>query len=100
MAFNPLLSEVVLPLRQAVENELDTSINNVLSRTDLDQHEKAKLYTGLLQRYLTLVKQGALETNTLTLSLPQPPVYSDPVTPLTTQTTRSGVVGDGMVEDI
>ena len=39
-------NETPIPLRQAVENELDTSINNVLSRTDLDQHEKAKLYTG------------------------------------------------------
>ena len=93
-------NEPPIPLRQSVENELDTSINNVLSRTDLDQHEKAKLYTGLLQRYLALVKQGAVETNALTLNLPQTSVNSDPVTPLTPQTTDSDVGGDVMVEEI
>lgn len=60
-----------LPLRQSVENELDVSMKNVLSKTDLTPHEKVKQYTALLQRFLALVKQGELDTNTLTLSLPQ-----------------------------
>ena len=54
-------------LRQTAENELDTSMKNVLSRSDMDQHAKVELYTGLLQRYLSLIKQGSLETNTLSL---------------------------------
>src|SRR4029434_9607530 len=93
-------NEPPIPLRQSVENELDTSINNVLSRTDLDQHEKAKLYTGLLQRYLALVKQGTVETNTLTLNLPPTSVNSDPVVPLTPQITDSELGVDVMVEEI
>lgn len=57
-------------IRQVVENDLDVSIRNILGRNNLDAHEKAKLYASVLQRYLTIVKQGEMETNTLTLSLP------------------------------
>ena len=45
-----------LPIRQTVENDLDVSIKNILSRDDLDPHEKAKQYTALLHRYLALIK--------------------------------------------
>ena len=81
-------------LRQSAENYLDTAIKNVLSRTDMEQHEKAKLYTALLQRYLALVKQGALETNTLKLSLAQDQANTGLATPLITPVTNSGLDDD------
>lgn len=58
-------------IQQTVENDLDTAIRNVLQRSDLDSHGKAKLYSSVLQRFLTIVKQGDLENSTLTLSLPK-----------------------------
>ena len=93
-------NETPTNLRQSAENELDTSIKNVLSRTDMEQHEKAKLYSALLQRYLTLVKQGALETNTLKLTLPQDPVNTGLVTPLKATATNSGLDDDPRIVDI
>lgn len=59
-------------IQQVVENDLDTSIRNILLRTDLDQSEKAKLYSSILTRFLTIVKQGDRESSVLTLSLPNP----------------------------
>ncbi|KAI2645178.1 DNA polymerase [Labeo rohita] len=59
-------------LQQVVENDLDTTIRNILHKTNLDPYEKAKLYTAVLQRYLTMARLGDMETNTLTLSLPTP----------------------------
>lgn len=58
-------------IQQTVENDLDGAIQNVLQRSDLDSHGKAKLYSSVLQRFLTIVKQGDLESSTLTLSLPK-----------------------------
>lgn len=63
----------------------------------MNQHEKAKQYTSLLQRYLSLVKQGELETNTLTLSLPQPSLSTD--TP-EAQAVPSADKGDEMFKEI
>ncbi len=59
-------------IQQVVENDLDTAIRNILLRTDLDQREKAKLYSGILTRFLTIVKQGDREQSVLTLTLPHP----------------------------
>lgn len=59
-------------IQQVVENDLDTSVRNILLRTDLDQYEKAKLYSNILTRFLAVVRQGDRESNVLTLSLPQP----------------------------
>jgi hypothetical protein len=59
-------------IQQVVENDLDMTIRNILHRSDLDHHEKAKMYTGVLQRFLTLTRQGDRESGTLTLRLPQP----------------------------
>ena len=87
-------------LRQTAENELDTSMKNVLSRSDMDQHDKVELYTGLLQRYLSLIKQGSLETNTLTLSVPQTPENRTPAKPLTTHATSSSLNDDALVVEI
>lgn len=58
-------------IQQVVENDLDTSIRNILLRSDLDQYEKVKLYSNILTRYLAVVKQGDQESAALTLSLPQ-----------------------------
>lgn len=58
-------------LRKTVENNLDDAIRHILLRSDLNEYEKAKLYTSTLQRFLNLVKLGDQETTELTLSLPK-----------------------------
>ncbi len=73
-------------IQQVVENDLDVAIRNILQRTDLDPHGKVKLYSNVLQRFLTIVKQDDLESGTLTLTLPkQDAVHTDApaVTPVT-----------------
>ncbi len=56
-------------IQLVVENNLDVAIRNILQRSDLDLHGKAKLYSNVLQRFLTIVKQGDLESGTLILML-------------------------------
>ncbi len=72
-------------IQQTVENDLDIAIRNILQRTDLDPHGKVKLYSNVLQRFLTIVKQGDLESGTLTLTIPKhdadAPALSAPVNP-------------------
>jgi hypothetical protein len=58
-------------IQQVVENDLDDAIRNILQRSDLDSHGKAKLYSNVLQRFLTIVKQGDLESGALTLTVPK-----------------------------
>ncbi len=58
-------------IQEVVENNLDVAIN-ILQRSDLDTYGKAKLYSNVLQRFLTIVKQGDLASDTLTLTLPKP----------------------------
>lgn len=81
-------------IQQFVENDLDTAIRNILLRNDLDQREKAKLYSNILTRFLTIVKQGDRESGILTLSLPTPdPGHKDHLT--------AGVPGEnGGSEDV
>ena len=57
-------------IRETVENELDRTIKDILDQKTDDLYGKAKKYSAALQRYLTVVKQGEREQNTLTLSLP------------------------------
>ena len=57
-------------IRESVENELDRTIKDILDQKTDDLYGKAKKYSAALQRYLTVVKQGEREQNTLTLSLP------------------------------
>ncbi len=59
-------------IQEVVENNLDVAIRNILQRSDLDTYGKAKLYSNVLQRFLTIVKQGDLASDTLTLTLPKP----------------------------
>ncbi len=61
-------------IQEVVESNLDESIRNILQRSDLDPYGKAKLYSNVLQRFLTIVKQGDLASDTLTLTLPKPDV--------------------------
>ncbi len=65
-------------IQQVVENDLVVAVRNILQRSDLDPRGKAKLYCNVLQRFLTIVKQGDLESGTLTLTLPkQDVVHTD-----------------------
>ena len=59
-----------MPIRKAAENELDSDIQKLLATPSVDMYEKAKMYSNILRRYLTFVKQGNSEKNLLTLSLP------------------------------
>lgn len=56
---------------QVLENYLDLTIKNILLWTNLDQYEKAKLYSNILTMFLTVIKQGDRESSVLILSLPQ-----------------------------
>ena len=89
-----------LPIRQTVENDLDVSIKNILSRDDLDPHEKAKQYTLLLHRYLSLIKRGDLDTNLLTLTVPTPSVNTVNQSLASTQTIAVGLESDNMSTEI
>ncbi len=70
-------------IQQTVEYDLDVAIRNILQRTDLDPHGKVKLYSNVLQRFLTIVKQGDLESGTLTLTIPKQDADAPAVTPVT-----------------
>ena len=48
-------------VRQTAENELDKAIAMVLNTPDTDLYEKAARYGAVLQRYLSMVKQGQRE---------------------------------------
>ncbi|KAK2920582.1 hypothetical protein Q8A73_000067 [Channa argus] len=87
-------------IRQSVENEIDKAMANILSLPDTDLYEKAKKYSSVLQRYLSLVKQSDREKGVnLTLSGGEP---SDVVHPKVTQVYDAGAYGtsDVMLEDI
>ena len=86
-----------LPIRQTAENDLDVSVKNVLSR---DYLEKAKQYTLLLHRYLSLIKPGDLEANSLTLTIPTPSVNTVDQSLPSTQTVAVGVESDDMFKEI
>lgn len=77
-------------IQQVVENDLDASIRNILLRSDLTQYEKAKLYSNILNRFLTIVKQGDRENNILTLSLPYSEHDHKDEQPITTPKDDSG----------
>ena len=86
-------------VRQTAENELDKAIAMVLNTPDTDLYEKAARYGAVLQRYLSMIKQGQREHGELTLSLAE----GDPVhTPMSA---RHGVddddgTGDHIYKDI
>ena len=65
----------------------------------MDPHEKAKRYTSLLHRYLSLIKQGDLETNSLMLTVPTPVNTVDQSSP-STQTLVVGVESDELFKEI
>lgn len=57
-------------IRRAAQTELDKEMAEVLDSPGNDMYDKAKKYAGILQRYLSLVKQDARENSVLTLSTP------------------------------
>lgn len=83
-------------IRQQSQNELDKEMLHVLQDSDVDVYEKAKKYSDILQRYLTLVRQGAREKNVLSLSLPEQ--FNRDVQPQSADT--SPVHGDAGVRDL
>ncbi len=92
-------------IQQVVENDLDVAIRNILQWSDLDPHGKAKLYSNVLQRFLTIVKQGDLESSTLTLPLPkQDVVHTDADASTTVNApippSKNAVVEDQIVNEI
>jgi hypothetical protein len=56
-------------VRQTAENDLDKDIATVLNTPDTDLYAKAARYGAVLQRYLSMIKQGQREHGELTLSL-------------------------------
>ncbi|GAA6072953.1 uncharacterized protein LOC112544205 isoform X1 [Tachysurus ichikawai] len=46
-------------------------MRKILSRTDLNEYEKVKLYTAVVQKFLNLVELGDQESAHLTLTLPK-----------------------------
>lgn len=69
-----------LSIRRVAQTELDKEIAHVLDSPCVDIHEKAKKYTNILQRYLSLVRQGEREKTVLTLSSPIAQTYDAGVT--------------------
>ncbi len=85
-------------IQQVVENSLDTAIRNILLRTDLDQREKVKLYSNILTRFLTIVKQGDRESGVLTLSLTNSDAGHKDVRPNTSA--KNDEVSEDVVDEV
>lgn len=58
-------------IRTTATRLLDAEMKSVLQRTDLAEYEKAKLYSAVLQRYLTYVKQSDADKGKISLFLPE-----------------------------
>lgn len=86
-------------IHQDVEKDLDTTIRDILHRGDLEPHEKAKMYTSVLQRFLTLAKLADRETNALTLSLPSSD-HADKEEPMMTTDVNDQEVLDIVADDV
>lgn len=70
-------------IRNAAVRRLDSDMRGILLRTDLSEYEKAKLYTDVLRRFLTLNRMGEMEKNPILPDLlpPPPPPPSPPSLP-------------------
>ena len=84
-------------IHTVVENDLDSSIRDILQRHDLNTYEKSKLYTSVLQRFLNVVKHGDMESSTLTLTSPE---HETPVTPHTPDVRNDDVSEDPIVSEV
>ena len=88
-------------VRQSAENELDKAIEVVLNSPDADLYEKAKKYGSVLQRYLSMVKQGqGLEQGLLTLSLSEDTPQAHTTTPVHLDNTKDDRVYDKIMKHI
>lgn len=73
------MTQPAATIRETVEDELDVKMRAVLDEQGLTPDEKIKKYNALLQRYLTLMKQGQRDQRrvTLTLQREQPDEWHD-----------------------
>nr|XP_025035760.1 uncharacterized protein LOC112544205 isoform X1 [Pelodiscus sinensis]XP_025035761.1 uncharacterized protein LOC112544205 isoform X2 [Pelodiscus sinensis] len=76
-------------IRTTATRLLDAEMKSVLQRTDLAEYEKAKLYSAVLQRYLTYVRQSDADKRKISLFLPE---QSDTAKPPETENTSDSVV--------
>ncbi|KAH1182833.1 hypothetical protein KIL84_004325 [Mauremys mutica] len=58
-------------IRTTTTHQLDSEMKDILQRTGLSDYEKAKLYEGVLQRYLVLAKHGETEKTKINLFFPE-----------------------------
>ncbi|MEQ2276458.1 hypothetical protein XENORESO_021498, partial [Xenotaenia resolanae] len=56
-------------IRHTAEENLDADMRAILNEPGLTSYEKIKKYDALLQRYLTLLKQGVNEEQRVSLTL-------------------------------
>lgn len=56
-------------IRQTAEDDLDAKIKAILNEPGLSSYENITKYNTLLQKYLTLMKQGQKEERRVTLTL-------------------------------
>ncbi|KAL1280073.1 hypothetical protein QQF64_014673, partial [Cirrhinus molitorella] len=87
-------------IHQNAEDDLDMTMRSILHRSDLEPHEKAKMYTSVLQKFLTLAKLRDRETNTLTLSLPTPDHAEKEEEPIVTTAASSQDTLDVVADDV
>lgn len=58
-------------IRTTPPHQLDSEMKDILQRSSLSDYKKAKLYKGVLQRYLVLAKHGEMEKTKINLFLPE-----------------------------
>ena len=73
------LTQPETSIRQTAEDDLDNKMRAILDKSGMTSYEKIKKYDALLQRYLTLIKQGQMEEPRVTVTL-QRNSLNDPIT--------------------
>jgi len=72
------LTQPETSIRQTAEDDLDNKMRAILDESGMTSYEKIKKYDALLQRYLTLIKQGQMEEPRMTVTL-QRNSLNDPI---------------------
>ena len=72
------LTQPETSIRQTAEDDLDNKMRAILDEPGMTSYEKIKKYDALLQRYLTLIKQGQIEEPRMIVTL-QRDRLNDPV---------------------
>ena len=63
------LTQPETSIRQTAEDDLDNKMRAILDEPGMTSYEKIKKYDALLQKYLTLIKQGQIEESRMTVTL-------------------------------